>query len=59
MSYHDLRSFLSNLERQGQLLRVSAPINPDLETTSLSLRALRNGGPALLMEHPIGSSHAY
>lgn len=59
MSFHDLRAFLSALERQGRLKRVGEPVDPELETTSLSLRALRNGGPALLMEHPVGSDHAY
>ena len=59
MSHHDLRTFMSALERNGQLQRLAAPVDPELETTSLSLRALREGGPALLMEHPIGSPHAY
>ncbi len=59
MSFHDLRAYLSALERQGRLQRVGEPVDPELETTSLSLRALREGGPALLMEHPIGSDHAY
>ncbi|MDE2278289.1 MAG: UbiD family decarboxylase [Xanthomonadaceae bacterium] len=59
MSYHGLRSFLDRLERQQQLLRVQAPVDPHLETTALSHRALREGGPALLMERPTGSSHAF
>ena len=56
MSYDDLRSFLSRLERDGQLVRVTAPVDPDLESTALSLRALREGGPALLMECTLGGS---
>ena len=59
MSFHDLRGFLFALERNGHLKRVGESVDSELETTSLSLRALRNGGPALLMEHPIGSNHAY
>ncbi|HEX7731908.1 MAG TPA: UbiD family decarboxylase domain-containing protein, partial [Rhodanobacter sp.] len=59
MSHHDLRSFLARLERQQQLLRVQAPVDPHLETTALCHRALREGGPALLMEQPLGSSHAF
>lgn len=58
MSHHDLRSFLSALEQSRQLARVSAPVDPDLESTALCLRALREGGPALLMEHPTGARHA-
>ncbi len=58
MSFHDLRSFLAALERQRQLQRVRAPVDPRLESTALCLRALRENGPALLMEQPAGSSHA-
>lgn len=58
MAFHDLRSFLSRLEHDGRLRRVAAPVDPDLESTALCLRALREGGPALLMEQPIGSPHA-
>src|SRR3546814_2581420 len=54
---HDLRSFLARLESTGQLQRVGAPVDPELESTALCLRALREGGPALLMEHPVGSDH--
>ncbi|WP_426663929.1 UbiD family decarboxylase [Rhodanobacter aciditrophus] len=59
MSHHDLRSFLDQLERRQQLLRVRAPVDPRLETTALCHRALREGGPALLMERPVGSGHAF
>ena len=50
MHYQDLRSFLARLQSDGQLLRVDAPVDTDLESTALCLRALREGGPALLME---------
>lgn len=58
MSHHDLRGFLARLERERQLARVAAPVDPHLESTALCLRALREGGPALLMERPHGSRHA-
>ncbi|WP_243039061.1 UbiD family decarboxylase [Dyella sedimenti] len=58
MSHHDLRSFLDHLERERQLLRVMESVDPHLESTALSLRALREDGPALLMENPTGSHHA-
>lgn len=44
MSQHDLRGFLARLEREGQLLRVDAPVDPYLESTALRLQALRSGG---------------
>lgn len=56
MSYSDLRQFLRLLEHKQQLKRVAAAVDPELESTSLCLRALRAGGPALLFEHPRGSS---
>ncbi|MDG6348653.1 UbiD family decarboxylase [Luteimonas sp. 8-5] len=57
MTFPDLRSFLAQLERDGQLQRVHAPVDPELESTSLCLRAQRAGGPALLMEQATGSGH--
>ncbi len=59
MSFHDLRGFLAHLERAGQLTRLAAPIDPDLETTSLCLRLQKAGGPALLAEHPVGAAHPF
>ena len=55
---HDLRSFLQHLSRHRQLLEIDAPVDPGLESTTLSLRALREGGPALLMNKAVGSPHA-
>ena len=59
MSFHDLRSFLSRLETSGQLQRVDAPVSPHLESTALSLQALRAGGPALLMAPTPASPQRY
>jgi 4-hydroxy-3-polyprenylbenzoate decarboxylase len=59
VSFHDLRGFLVRLERERQLVRVSAPVDPHLESTALCHRALREGGPALLMETIAGSAHAH
>lgn len=59
MHHHDLRSFLSRLEREGQLARVQQAVDPDLESTALCLRSLREGGPALLMEQPARGTHAF
>jgi 4-hydroxy-3-polyprenylbenzoate decarboxylase len=58
MSFHDLREFLSRLSARGQLLEIDAPIDPELESTALSLRALQADGPALLMHNPVGSAHS-
>ncbi|GAA5070135.1 UbiD family decarboxylase [Lysobacter panacisoli] len=57
MRFHDLRQFLGCLSDHGQLLEIDAPIDPELESTALSLRALRAQGPALLMHNASGSTH--
>src|ERR1700712_4823756 len=56
MKYRDLRDFAANLEGSGELRRVTAPVSPNLEMTALADRVLRQGGPALLFEHPTGHS---
>ena len=57
MPYHDLRSFLDDLERAGELARVSDPVDPVLEATALARHAQAKAGPALLMENAVGSDH--
>ncbi|VTM23393.1 3-octaprenyl-4-hydroxybenzoate carboxy-lyase [Raoultella terrigena] len=54
MKYHDLRDFLTLLEQQGELKRISLPVDPHLEITEIADRTLRAGGPALLFENPKG-----
>lgn len=54
MKYTDLRDFISQLERQGELVRVDEPVSPRLEMTSLGDAVLRSGGPALLFTRPTG-----
>ncbi len=55
MKYRDLRDFMDRLERDGELKRVSASVDPYLEMTEICDRTLRKGGPALLFENPVGS----
>ncbi|MEY4360541.1 MAG: hypothetical protein RLZZ631_2027, partial [Cyanobacteriota bacterium] len=54
-SQRDLRGFLKLLEERGQLRRISAPVDPDLELAAIADRVLSCGGPALLFENVIGS----
>ena len=56
MKHSDLRSFISFLEQQGELVRISQEVDPHLEMTEISDRTLRAKGPALLFENPKGSS---
>ncbi len=53
----DLRGFLSFLEQRGQLRRIPAWVDPDLEIAEISNRMLGCGGPALLFEQVKGSPY--
>jgi 4-hydroxy-3-polyprenylbenzoate decarboxylase len=55
MQYKDLRDFITQLERNGQLQRIRYAADPYLEITEICDRTLRAGGPALLFEQPSGS----
>src|SRR5206468_11816743 len=45
------------LEREGELVRVSVEVDPDLEITEIVARTVKAGGPALLFENPKGARH--
>ncbi|MBI2174610.1 MAG: menaquinone biosynthesis decarboxylase [Candidatus Omnitrophica bacterium] len=51
----DLQSFLSQLDREGQLARVSVEVDPELEITEIATRVVKEKGPALLFERVKGS----
>ncbi|MFT5663763.1 MAG: 4-hydroxy-3-polyprenylbenzoate decarboxylase [Gammaproteobacteria bacterium] len=50
MQYRDLREFIDQLEKEGDLKRIKQKIDPNLEITEISDRTLRQKGPALLFE---------
>ena len=54
MKYNDLRDFIKQLEKQGELKRITLPVDPYLEMTEICNRTLKQGGPALLFENPTG-----
>jgi 4-hydroxy-3-polyprenylbenzoate decarboxylase len=54
-SPRDLRDWIALLEREGELFRVDAEVDPQLEITEIVDRTVKSGGPALLFEHPKGS----
>src|SRR6185437_8332345 len=51
MPYASLRDFMTRLEAGGRLVRVAAPVSPDLEMTEIQTRLLAEGGPAVLFEN--------
>ena len=56
MAVKDLRDWIALLEREGELVRVSAEVDPDLEITEIVDRTVKAGGPALLFERLKGAS---
>ncbi|MDP2880926.1 MAG: 4-hydroxy-3-polyprenylbenzoate decarboxylase [Azonexus sp.] len=54
MKYHDLRDFMSQLEKTGELKRVGVEVDTRLEMTEICDRVLRAEGPAILFEKPKG-----
>jgi 4-hydroxy-3-polyprenylbenzoate decarboxylase len=53
----DLRDWIALLEREDELVRIAAEVDPDLEITEITDRVVKAGGPALLFEHPKGSAY--
>jgi len=56
MKYKDLRDFIKQLEKQGELKRITVEVDPYLEMTEICDRTLKMGGPALLFENPKGAN---
>ncbi|MGH8769316.1 MAG: 4-hydroxy-3-polyprenylbenzoate decarboxylase [Burkholderiales bacterium] len=54
MHYHDLRDFIVQLEKQGELKRITVRVSPNLEMTEICDRVLKAQGPAILFEKPKG-----
>ncbi len=52
-----LRDWIALLEREGELVRIDAEVDPDLEVTEIVDRTVKAGGPALLFTKPKGSEH--
>ncbi|MBI4219976.1 MAG: UbiD family decarboxylase [Chloroflexi bacterium] len=57
--YDDLQSFLRDLEAGGELKRVKADVDPELEITEIVTRVVKDKGPALLFESVKGSRYPF
>lgn len=57
MRHRDLRAFVTELESEGELRRVSATVSPAFEITEIADRMIKREGPALLFENVDGSSY--
>jgi len=64
VAYDDLREFVKKLEKEGELKRIRAEVDPILEIAEVTQRVARatgraanSVGPALLFEKPKGSRY--
>ena len=57
MAYGSMQAFVERLESAGELVRISAPVDPVLEITEIADRVVKRGGPALLFEKVQGSPY--
>jgi 4-hydroxy-3-polyprenylbenzoate decarboxylase len=53
--YASLRQAAQDLEKNGQLLRISEEVDPNLEMAEIHRRVFAKGGPAILFENVKGS----
>lgn len=51
MGYNSLKDCLTDLEKTGQLIRITEQVDPNLEMAAIHLRVYEMGGPALLFEN--------
>ena len=56
MYYQDLREFITELEKQAELKRITIPVKSELEITEICRRTLDLKGPALLFENVVNNS---
>ncbi|WP_024301274.1 UbiD family decarboxylase [Pseudogulbenkiania sp. MAI-1] len=59
MKYVDLRDFIAQLEREGELKHIRVPVSTHLEMTEIGDRVLKAGGPALLFEQPVRDGRGF
>ena len=55
MAFDDLRDWIDHLRREGELVEVTAEVDPHLEIAEITDRVTKAGGPALLFTNVRGS----
>jgi UbiD family decarboxylase len=53
--FTDLRRFIDQLRRDGDLRVIESPVDPKLELAEVHRRVIAGGGPALLFTTPVGA----
>lgn len=57
MAFDGLTDFIRHLEKNGELARISAEVDSELEIAAIADRVCKRGGPALLFENVRGSDY--
>ena len=55
MSYRNLQACVTDLEKNGHLIRIKDEVDPYLQMAAIHLRVFENEGPAILFENVKGS----
>ncbi len=55
MIFSDLRTFIEQLRRDGDLVEITAPVDPNQEAAEIHRRVIAAGGPALLFRNVKGA----
>lgn len=56
MAYASLEDCINDLEKNGQLVRITEEVDPELEMAAIHLKVFEGNGPAMLFENVKGSS---
>ncbi|MFZ7131401.1 MAG: menaquinone biosynthesis decarboxylase [Eubacteriales bacterium] len=57
MAFKDMQDFIKKLEKQNELVRITAEVDSQLEITEITDRVSKAHGPALLFENVKGSAY--
>jgi len=57
VSYSDLQTFLRDMESEGDLIRITAEVDPELEITEIATRAVKERMPILFFENVRGARY--
>lgn len=52
--FRDIPSFIQQLRKEGEIVDIETPVDPDLEIAEIHRRVIAADGPALLFHHPKG-----
>ena len=52
MAWRNSTRWIAHLEKRGELIRISEPVDVELEAGAIADRLVKNNGPAVLFEKP-------